>query len=327
MTSTRKNRRNLMLSSPSSSSTILPLFIPPLPPLPPIDRNPLPDLVKQDTPACAGWGNEAWCSNKFNVNQSVVNTMHKVDIESMLIAPSNNLSHASDTDNNLSSSTIASVTEQKYDHQDPYFPYPDVHKLRVIDETEKRFESTAKCIGNDKRDVSDKMGKMRFKDTCSLLLTQSPPPRKVTQPGRTMWSITPDELSELARDMAETKKEPAEANKTVSYYSKSSKCRLIESTLSRVAQTKVVAPEQPIRTFKKYYGLPNIPTFTSLHRQNFQVPEQKTTPFKKFTETENKPQNMLDYRQVFGLSAMTPTFYPRQSTDTNELMQMVGKYS
>ncbi|POM72430.1 Hypothetical protein PHPALM_10852 [Phytophthora palmivora] len=32
---------------------------------------------------------------------------------------------------------------------------------------------------------------------------------------------------------------------------------------------------------------------------------------------------MLKCRKIFGLSADTPTFYPRQTTDTNELIQML----
>jgi hypothetical protein len=35
------------------------------------------------------------------------------------------------------------------------------------------------------------------------------------------------------------------------------------------------------------------------------------------------PSDVLDYSQIFGLSADTPKFYPRQSTDTNEFLQMV----
>ncbi|CAH0485124.1 unnamed protein product [Peronospora farinosa] len=200
-------------------------------------------------------------------------------------------------------------TTQKYNHQHQCFLSSGVEKSRVVEETQRL---------------------------------------KVTLSGRTIWSISPEELSELAKDMAETKKESAESIKKLSYAEASKRC-LSGTALIRAMQPKVLALEQPIRSFKKYYGLPNIPSFEPLHRQNFicklhygyrasrfdgvccpssddaEASEEKAIPFDKFTDTEaeNESHDVLDNSQVFGLSATTPTFYPRQTTDTNELIQMV----
>ena len=42
------------------------------------------------------------------------------------------------------------------------------------------------------------------------------------------------------------------------------------------------------------------------------------------TEADKKSENALNYGQIFGLSATTPTFYPRQTADSSDLIQMVS---
>ncbi|CAI5742686.1 unnamed protein product [Peronospora destructor] len=199
------------------------------------------------------------------------------------------------TDNN-SLSSMSVVIAQKYSYQHQCFLYSGVKKSRVVEEM------------------------------------QSSSMHSVIHPGRTIWSISPHELSELAKDMVETKKESTETIKKLSYAEASKRCPS-GSALIRAMQPKVVALEQPIRNFKKYYGLPNIPSFELQHRQNLfasctiEASEEKAIPFDKFTgtgtEAENESQDALDNSQVFGLSATTPTFYPRQTTDTNEFIQML----
>ena len=62
------------------------------------------------------------------------------------------------------------------------------------------------------------------------------------------------------------------------------------------------------------------------HLSEAEAAEEKVASIMNFadTEAEKKSENALDYSQIFGLSATTPTFYPRHTADSNDLIQMVS---
>jgi hypothetical protein len=75
------------------------------------------------------------------------------------------------------------------------------------------------------------------------------------QPGRTIWSVTPDELSALAEELKTEATAPARKLS----YAEASKRNLPGFAESQAVQTlERVEVEQPTRTFRKYYGLPNL---------------------------------------------------------------------
>eukprot|EP00644_Phytophthora_capsici_P014496 jgi/Phyca11/98627/e_gw1.3.1034.1 len=80
------------------------------------------------------------------------------------------------------------------------------------------------------------------------------------QPGRTIWSVTPEELAELTKETA-TKVSLTESGRKLTY-AEASKQKLFGSADDRIAQkTEVSEEDQPARVFKKYYSLPNIPSY------------------------------------------------------------------
>ncbi|KAL4160939.1 hypothetical protein PRNP1_001497 [Phytophthora ramorum] len=164
----------------------------------------------------------------------------------------------------------------------------------------------------------------------TLSLTNPPPPKprelspkkSSTQFGRTIWSINPEELSALAVELAATRQETAEPSKKLSY-AEASKRNLpgFSARLAAQADKAVKVEEPPMRAFKKYYGLPIIP-LSGFPQCDFTPLEEKESPTKAYTGEETY-SNVLDYSQSFGLSANTPTFYPRQTTASTDLLQML----
>uniref|UniRef100_A0AAV1VCB0 Uncharacterized protein n=1 Tax=Peronospora matthiolae TaxID=2874970 RepID=A0AAV1VCB0_9STRA len=142
--------------------------------------------------------------------------------------------------------------------------------------------------------------------------------------GRTIWSITPEELTALAEE-AHWKPESDVVAKRQAVAS-ISKGHLDEFELQRAVQKmKEMAALQSTRTFKKYYGLPIIPLSAPLLQHEAEAVEEKVTSIANVADTGavEKAENALDYSQIFGLSATTPTFYPRQTADSNDLIQML----
>ncbi|KAE8980636.1 hypothetical protein PF011_g22356 [Phytophthora fragariae] len=148
--------------------------------------------------------------------------------------------------------------------------------------------------------------------------------KDTSQFGRTIWSVTPEELSALEEEMISLEARAAEPAKKLSY-AEASKRNLPGFVENHVGQTKtVVEVERPRRTFKKYYGLPVfIPP--GPEQNDVEEHEEKETPpaIGLSPSLRSEPSDVLGYTQNFALSAHTPTFYPRQTTDTSELIQML----
>ncbi|GMF59451.1 unnamed protein product [Phytophthora fragariaefolia] len=93
----------------------------------------------------------------------------------------------------------------------------------------------------------------------ALARKSAPPPivgQSVTHFGRTIWSVTPEELSALEEEMIATKMQSIDAARKLSY-AEASRRNLPLFADNQAAQKKeAVDVEQPRRTFKRYYGLP-----------------------------------------------------------------------
>lgn len=147
-----------------------------------------------------------------------------------------------------------------------------------------------------------------------------------TQRGRTIWSVTPSELSILAKEATIIMRGLKEPTQKLSY-AEASKRNLSHCVEERPSQmSKTVEDEQPPPVFKKYYGLPIIPSYEPLHSWDTQYAsarkkmEEGPISLKKIIKSSDK----LDYCETFGLSANTPVFHPRPTTETNELIQLLS---
>ncbi|CAI5708715.1 unnamed protein product [Hyaloperonospora brassicae] len=141
---------------------------------------------------------------------------------------------------------------------------------------------------------------------------------------RSIWSVTPEELTALAAESYGKAESATFAKRRA--HALTSKCTPEECELQRAVQRmKEMAVERPTRTLKKYYGLPHIPLRGPLSEQKAEAAEEKANAImhRNDTEADKKSENALNYGQIFGLSATTPTFYPRQAADSSDLIQML----
>ncbi|KAG7377168.1 hypothetical protein PHYPSEUDO_012055 [Phytophthora pseudosyringae] len=295
----QENEQHAQPSTPSPSVPCPPVF-PPLPPLPPPDASKTLEWTSRAPPLPPASATRSEpLPRRFGVR-----------ITNMLSA--GDASYAALKNDHKSSSSAAMAAAQRYYHQYSYFPHPE-KKSRISEET---------AVENPQTEAEDMIQRSPSAEepassAPSIKLSEYNPERTPMQPGRTIWSVSPEELTELAKKMAVMKKESAESVKKLSY-AEASKRNLPGFTESRAAQKReAVEVVEVERTFKKYYGLPIIPW--DIHA------EEKEDSFENPTgsDLEIKPSNVLDYSQIFGLSASTPTFYPRQTTDTNDLIQLL----
>ncbi|KAL3657817.1 hypothetical protein V7S43_017196 [Phytophthora oleae] len=152
---------------------------------------------------------------------------------------------------------------------------------------------------------------------------QDCPKKSPVQPGCSIWSVTPEELAELAKEMAATKMVSTELGRKLTY-AEASKRNLAGSADDRAVQkTEVTEVDQPVRVFKKYYGLPDIPSYDPPNSMDTAdtLEEKDTSEEPAGSFSKNVSSTALQYSQLLGLSADTPTFYPRQ-TDTNDVIRV-----
>ncbi|KAL4137991.1 hypothetical protein PRIC2_001500 [Phytophthora ramorum] len=189
-------------------------------------------------------------------------------------------------------------------HHYQYFP-PHWTQRPQLKAKEGRPEGSRESIDTKKQATGLLRGADDFEPP-TLSLTNPPPPKprelspkkSSTQFGRTIWSINPEELSALAMELAATRQETAEPSKKLSY-AEASKRNLpgFTARLAAQADKAVKVEEPPMRTFKKYYGLPIIPLF-GFPQCDFTPLEEKESPTKAYTGEETY-SNVLDYSQSF----------------------------
>ncbi|KAI9922588.1 hypothetical protein PsorP6_001279 [Peronosclerospora sorghi] len=293
MQSNKVNARDVALSESLFYSTVTP----PLPPLPPTDIYLSPRSLRKAAILVPGRAEAG--PNDLSIKSRRTPSLEDVDLKSIEIEK-----------NSLLPPSVATMSAPKLFQEHQQFPDFEVNKSRIADE--KGFEQ----LKARKEDIHG--------HCCSSSTT--------TEYGRTIWSVTPEELTEMAKEM--TEKESSDSSKTLSY-AEASKRNVPGFALKRPekkAQGVIIA--HPIRTFKKYYGLPNITSVGSLNRQqslhhsdinDAKSSERKAMPLEQIccTQAENMSQNMLDYSHSFGLSPTMATLYPHQTSDKNELIQMV----
>ncbi|ETL47216.1 hypothetical protein L916_03017 [Phytophthora nicotianae] len=319
MTSNKESAQSLKRPAPPPALPRLPVF-PPLPPLPPPDTNkwieptrkasPLPPALTRSEPRPRRFGTKI--TNLLSAGDGI-SVVHKAD--------------------HKSTSSVALAAAQKYYHQYQHSSHPG-KKPCIADKLEgENYETKPEHVIKvspiaSSEDSSNKNDlHVLSKSPQSILLQEFIPKMTPMQPGHTIWSVTPDELTALAKEVAAMKKESAEPVKTLSY-AEASKRNIPRFAESRASQEmKAVEDEQPERTFKKYYALPIIPSYESSRRDIYHAAtlEEKEESFQDRTgpSTEDKSAFALDQNQMSSLSATTATFYPRQTTEPNDLIQLL----
>ncbi|RAW23606.1 hypothetical protein PC110_g19965 [Phytophthora cactorum] len=325
MTDNQESGQNLKWPTSPPSLPRLPVF-PPLPPLPPPDASKSTEFTRKAPPV-----------QPASVTRSESRPRRFGTKITNLLSAGDGSSAAHKADYKSPPASVALAAAQRYYHHYQHLSQPGkkscvVEKLRE-ESYEMKSENVTKesstALPEDTENNKDLW--LSAKSPQLSLLQECIPKKTPMQSGRTIWSVTPDELTELVKEMATMKKESAEPVKKLSY-AEASKRNLPGFTESRASQeVKAMEDDRPLRTFKTYYGLPIIPSYESSRRDIHHAAtlEEKEDPLEGRTSltTENKSSFVLNHSQISGLSATTPTFYPRQTTETNDLIQLVSIYS
>ncbi|KAG2779482.1 hypothetical protein PC129_g20661 [Phytophthora cactorum] len=321
MTDNQESGQNLKWPTSPPSLPRLPVF-PPLPPLPPPDASKSTEFTRKAPPV-----------QPASVTRSESRPRRFGTKITNLLSAGDGSSAAHKADYKSPPASVALAAAQRYYHHYQHLSQPGkkscvVEKLRE-ESYEMKSENVTKesstALPEDTENNKDLW--LSAKSPQLSLLQECIPKKTPMQSGRTIWSVTPDELTELVKEMATMKKESAEPVKKLSY-AEASKRNLPGFTESRASQeVKAMEDDRPLRTFKTYYGLPIIPSYESSRRDIHHAAtlEEKEDPLEGRTSltTENKSSFVLNHSQISGLSATTPTFYPRQTTETNDLIQLL----
>ncbi|CEG41076.1 uncharacterized protein PHALS_11245 [Plasmopara halstedii] len=129
--------------------------------------------------------------------------------------------------------------------------------------------------------------------------------------GRTIWSVTPKELTELSKNTSALL--TTESTQKLSFSSTKTGKQDYHNCVKEGAEEG-----KTHKIFKKYYGLPIIPFYESSRRSEASAAKAGLlSPQAKIILSHD-----LDHGRS-GLSANTAIFHPRQTCETNELIQLV----
>ncbi|KAK1928893.1 hypothetical protein P3T76_015682 [Phytophthora citrophthora] len=270
----------------SSFITQMPVF-PPLPPLPPPDTCTSSKTMRKATSASVDPRPRLFgvkTTNLLEVRDVSPNTQ-RIDYKSPR--------------------SLAMAAAQRYYHQYQYLSHSG-----------KKAQSAKEGGMGEKEHSPSVRG-----DTIST--TQDCSGKSPMQPGRTIWSVTPEELAELAKEMAAAKMNSSELGRKLTY-AEASKRNISGSTDNQVAQKiEMFEENQPPRVFKKYYGLPNLPFYDPSSSMNIADTSEENDPSEELAGSFSKKVSTAPtYSQLLRVSSDTPTFYPRQ-TGTNDVIRVV----
>ncbi|GMF25195.1 unnamed protein product [Phytophthora lilii] len=233
MASGKENAHSIEPTSPPSAASFRSKVFPPLPPNSPPVANDLSEDARKAARGDAG-------PREFGVRTT--NTLN-----------AGGASHAARKTESNSPSSNAMVAAQRYYHQYQYFPQHGILRPKIVEKKKRREETVSKQSKNDPWSSVEQ--------TCCEPRPGGSGSEKGSSPlqfGRTIWSITPEELSALEVEMVASTKKEKKALRRFSY-AEASKRNLPEFAKTQAERTKdAMKAEQPRRQFKKYYGLPFI---------------------------------------------------------------------
>ncbi|TDH70852.1 hypothetical protein CCR75_007176 [Bremia lactucae] len=281
---------------------------PPLPRLPPPDVFHETESTRKAPSACI--------ARPRRFGTKITNLQNARDVDSFVLKIENKLPPS-----------IASNGPQRYSHTkqplSPLIKQPSAAENTPVGNHEKTpvLSAKKKTIALQEN-AENSCLQIPGRDHQSRKLPDWSPIKPPLQPGRSIWSIDPDELSELELEMAAITKDLADSAQKVTY-AEASKCALPGCGGRRASQPQV--KENLPRSYKRYYGLPIIPSyapFCSWESQSTPMAEDKNVVLLS-SNIKKKHSNATNRDKTLGLSADTPTFFPRQSTEMNEILQLV----
>ncbi|RLN14486.1 hypothetical protein BBJ28_00006419 [Nothophytophthora sp. Chile5] len=234
-------------------------------------------------------------------------------------------------------SATATASAQRYYHQYQYSPQHGIQqsflfesakpvknpasKQQTSHDKENGDQERRNASSSDHLDLAQAIGEFSLEKP---LLWASPddPGKRTAQAARSIWSVTPEELSALALQATRRETVDSEPPEKLSYAVVSSR------SLSAAGKDEAADVEGHGPVFTKYFALPVFPPSRTPER-GVELLEQKSErpAFDPSEPSESEHLDVLDYRRVFALSAETPIFCPRQNfsedTDTTEIIEMV----
>ncbi|KAF4031293.1 hypothetical protein GN244_ATG16872 [Phytophthora infestans] len=249
----RSQKSGQTLERPASSSSLsCTAVFPPLPPLPPPDTSKWTEPMRKTSslpPASVSRSEPR--PRRFGTK-----------ITNLLSAGDGSL--ATYTTDHKSPAPIALATAQRYYHQSQN-PGKKPCAVAILEDENCEMKpefppkdvliAFSEYITASKNDiwVSAKSSESTLPRECSFK----------TNAMRTIWSVTPDELTELTEEVAAMKKDSAEFAKKLSYAEASKRNLPGSIAISASQKMEAVEDEQLLRPFKKYFGLPIVPCYES----------------------------------------------------------------